>query len=93
MLARIILIPLILLVLALGLFLGGQNAGVVSLDYYFGTIEMRLAVVLILALLVGICLGALAVYLGVVIRLKFQLRKARKGGKKEPDLNRLTADT
>lgn len=91
---RVLLLVLLVLLLAVGLFLGGRNAQPVTLDYYFGAFELSLAVALILSMLAGIVLGALAVYLGSVIRLQSRNRRLRRELNKQTDPapERLTAD-
>lgn len=91
---RALLLALLFLLLATGLFLGGRNAQPVMLDYYFGTFELSLAVALILSLLAGILLGALAVYFGSVLRLQAGNRRLRRELKSQADpaTERLVAD-
>lgn len=92
---RRVLILLILLILVLaGLFLGGRNAQPVVVDYYFGVLELTLAVAMVLSLIAGIALGALAVWLGAVIRLQVRVRRLRKelNSAADPAVERLTAD-
>lgn len=91
---RLILLLLLLVLVATGLFLGGRNAQPVVLDYYAGHVEVTLSVALVLALLVGIVLGAAAVWLGSVIRLQARVRRLRRQveSSSEPSPERLTAD-
>lgn len=91
---RALLLVLLFLLLATGLFLGSRNAQPVTLDYYFGTFELSLAVALILSLLAGIVLGALAVYIGSVLRLQAANRRLRRELKSQADpaTERLLAD-
>lgn len=91
---RALLLVLLFLLLAAGLFLGGRNAQMVTLDYYFGAFELSLAVALILFLLAGIVLGALTVYFGSVLRLQTRNRRLRRELKSQgdPAPERLMAD-
>lgn len=91
---RALLLALLLIVVAVGLFLGGRNAQPVILDYYFGTIELSLAIALILSMLTGILLGASVVYFGTVLRLQVRNRRMRRelARQADPDAARLTAD-
>lgn len=91
---RALLLVLLFSLLALGLFLGGRNAQPVTLDYYFGAFQLSLAVALILSLLAGIVLGALAVYFGTVVRLQSRNRRLRRELKSQADpaTERLLAD-
>lgn len=89
----IFLILLLILVLA-GIFLGGRNARIVTIDYYAGTMELTLAVALLLAFTLGMVLGAVAVWLGSVVRLKVSNRRLRRelAGLSEASPERLKAD-
>lgn len=91
---RALTLVLLVVLLAIGLFLGGRNAQPVTLDYYFGAFELSLAVALILSLLAGIILGSLAVYLGTVVRLQSRNRRLRRelSSHAEPGADRLLAD-
>lgn len=91
---RALLLVLLFSLLGLGLFLGGRNAQHVTLDYYFGSFELSLAVALILSLLAGIILGAVAVYFGTVVRLQSRNRRLRRELKSQADpaTERLLAD-
>jgi len=91
---RALLLALLLVVLAVGLFLGGRNAQPVTLDYYFGSFELSLSVALVLAILAGILLGAGVVYFGTVVRLQMRNRRLRRelSRQTDPDASRLTAD-
>lgn len=91
---RALLVFLLFCLLAVGLFLGGRNAQIVTLNYYFGSIELSLAVALILSLLAGIILGAVAVYFGSVLRLQSRNRRLRRELRSdgEPAAERLMAD-
>lgn len=91
---RALLLVVLLLVIAVGLFLGGRNAQPVTLDYYFGSFQLSLAVALILSLLSGILLGAAVVYFGSVMRLQVRNRRLRRELQRQgdPDARHLTAD-
>lgn len=91
---RALLLALLLIIVAVGLFLGGRNAQPVILDYYFGTFELSLAIALILSMLIGILLGAGVVYFGTVLRLQVRNRRMRRelARQADPDAARLTAD-
>lgn len=91
---RALLLVSLLLVIAVGLFLGGRNAQPVILDYYFGAFELPLAVALILSLLLGVLLGAAVVYFGSVIRLQVRNSRLRREIKRQtdPGPERLSAD-
>lgn len=75
--ARILLGILFLILLILGLSFAVLNAGSVPLNYYLGKVELPLALVVVAALAVGAILGVL-VSLGMVLRLKRQVRQLRR---------------
>jgi putative membrane protein len=66
-----------LLVLALGLFFGLLNAEPVSVNYYFGTRQLPLSLILVLTLVCGALAGLLA-GIGPMFRLRRELRRLRK---------------
>jgi len=77
---RALIYLFLLLVLIMGTVLTSLNAGVVSFQFYFGAVELPLALLLFCALLLGIVLG-IAVTLGVSLTLyreKRQLRRSLK---------------
>lgn len=73
--ARLILILAIVLT---GLALHLQNDQPVTLGYYLGAVELPLSLVLVLALILGAALGALA-----SLPLIFRLRRQRRGLEKQ----------
>ena len=89
---RIVYSIFFVLVLILGLTFALKNPGEVTLAYYFGwQWSGPLAVVLMLALLVGVCLGWL-VSLGWVLRARRELAQLRRRYRKaEEELNNLRA--
>ena len=66
-----------LIVLALGLFFGLLNAEPVSVDYYFGSRQLPLSLILVLVLMFGALCGLLA-GIGPFFRLKREIRRLRK---------------
>ncbi len=89
---RILYSVLFVLVLVLGLTFVLKNPGEVTLTYYFGwQWSAPLAVVLLLALLAGVCLGWL-VSLGWVLRIRHELAQLRRRYRRaEEELNNLRA--
>lgn len=59
----------------LGLFFGQRNAERVTLDLYYVTLNMPLAVAVIGAVVTGVMVGALSVFLSVVLRQKARIRR------------------
>ena len=74
---RIVGLLFLLVVLILGLFFGLLNADPVPLNYYLGTRELPLSLLLVLAVLVGAVCGALA-SLGIVLRMRHENSRLRK---------------
>ena len=77
---RIITFIVLLLVTLLGLSFALMNAESVKLEYYFGSLEAPLSLVVVLAMIVGAALGVLA-SVGIVVGQKRELAKLRKAAK------------
>lgn len=77
---RIITFIVLLLVTLLGLTFALMNADNVKLDYYFGSLEAPLSLVVVLAMIIGAALGVLA-SVGIVLGQKRELAKLRKTAK------------
>jgi len=77
---RIITFAVLLLVTLLGLTFALMNADVVQLDYYFGSFQAPLSLVVVIAIIVGAALGVLA-SVGIVLGQKRELAKLRKTAK------------
>lgn len=77
---RIASFALLLLVSLLGLTFALMNADNVQLDYYFGSVQAPLSLLMVIALIIGAGCGVLA-SLGVVLGLKRELAKLRKSNK------------
>ncbi|MGA7799685.1 MAG: LapA family protein [Gammaproteobacteria bacterium] len=75
--ARILLAILFLVLLLLGLSFAVLNATSVPLNYYLGEVDLPLALVVVASLVLGAILGVL-VSLGIVLRLKRQVRHLRR---------------
>ena len=75
--ARIIGLVLSLIVLVFGLFLGILNSDPVPINFYLGSRDIPLSLLLVLILLIGTIIGVIA-SLGVVIKLKRQISRLRK---------------
>lgn len=74
---RIFTLVFFLIVLIGGLFFGLLNAGPVQINYYLGTQELPLSLVLVITLLVGAICGVLAA-LGVILRKSREIARLRK---------------
>lgn len=74
---RIFAFVLFLMVTVLGLAFAVLNADSVPLRYYFGASEVPLALLVVLAVVLGAVLGVLA-SLGVVLKQKREIAKLRK---------------
>ncbi|RLA20511.1 MAG: hypothetical protein DRQ61_06440 [Gammaproteobacteria bacterium] len=86
---KIINFLLFLIILVIGFLFTMLNSASVELNYYYGLIELPLALVAMAALLVGVLLG-LFVEFGKLIRLKSELSKVkRKLKKSEEELDSL----
>ena len=75
--ARILLAILFLVLLILGLSFAVLNSASVPLNYYLGKVDLPLALVVVGSLALGAILGVL-VSLGIVLRLKRQVRHLRR---------------
>jgi lipopolysaccharide assembly protein A len=77
---RIITFAVLLLVTLLGLTFALMNADMVRLDYYFGSVQAPLSLVVVIAIIIGAALGVLA-SVGIVVGQKRELAKLRKTAK------------
>lgn len=74
---RIITIALFLAVFASGAAFSAINTGPVAINYYLGTLNIPLSVVVIASLVSGIILGALAISVST-LRLRYENRRLQK---------------
>lgn len=74
---RILGLVFFLLVLVFGLFFGLLNAEPVPINYYFGSRELPLSLILVITLLAGAVCGALA-GLGLVFRMRREIARLRR---------------
>jgi putative membrane protein len=77
---RIVMMAVLLVVAMFGLSFALINADPVQLNYYLGTIQAPLSLVLVFALALGAGLGVLAT-MGVVLKQKRELARLRKSVK------------
>ena len=87
--SRIARLILVLAVLLFGLAFHLKNNQLITLDYYFGAIELPVSLVVVLILILGALLGVLA-SLPIIIKLKQQKLKLEKQIKNsEKEINNL----
>ena len=82
---RLGLILLGLLFAAFGAVFGALNGEGVTLDFYFGTVQLAKGAALLCALLLGWFVGGIAVYLGLVPRLRRRIRGLTRELQQRPD--------
>lgn len=82
---------LLLLVLVVAAFFASLNPAEVTLNYYFGSTELPLAILLVAAMGVGVLLGLVAGF-GMFVKAKRnQVRLQRKARQAEQEVNNLRA--
>lgn len=69
---------------ALGIVFGALNRHPVRVDLWFGALEGRLGLVLLVVLLAGAVLGGLVVTAGVVLPLRRTLARQRASSDRNP---------
>ena len=74
---RIVRLIFYILILLLGLTFAGLNAGPVELNYYFGSWQTPLSLLLVAAMTLGVVFGILA-SMGRLLRLKREVSALRK---------------
>ena len=82
---RVVGFVVLLAVLVFGLFFGLLNAEPVKLDYYLGSRELPLSLVLVCTLLLGALIGAFA-SIGIMLRCRRKIARLKKevsGSKRE----------
>lgn len=77
---RLIRLILFFLILIFGLSFAALNADLVQLDYYFGSRQIPLSLILVVALALGALIGATAC-LGQLLKQKREIGKLRKAVK------------
>ena len=71
---RIITIAIFIAVFAAGAAFSAVNNTPVNIQYYLGTVTMPISLVVILSLVIGITLGALAIFIGS-LQLRYENRR------------------
>jgi len=74
---RVLYTVFLLLIVLIGLSFAMENSHSVEFHYYVGSVQTPLAWLLVLTLLAGAVLGMIA-SLGVILRLRAELRRLRK---------------
>jgi len=74
---RIITIIIFIAVFATGAAFSAINNNPVEVQYYLGTLTLPVSVVVIVSLVVGIILGALAIFIGT-LRLRYENKRLQK---------------
>lgn len=72
---RLGIILLLLVFAAAGAVFGALNGDRVAWDFYFGALQFPKGAALLCALLLGWFVGGVAVYVGLVMRLRRRVRK------------------
>ena len=74
---RILTVVIFVIVFAVGTAFSAINTNPVIINYYLGTLTAPLSVVMILSIVVGIILGAVAIFAGT-LRLRYENRRLHK---------------
>ena len=74
---RVISLIFFLVVLVLGLFFGVLNADSVKLDYYWGSSQVPLSLIIVAALFCGAVLGVLSCMV-IILRLRHRISRLRR---------------
>ena len=74
---RLVSFIVLLFVLIIGIYFGLLNADPVSVNYYFGTYEMPLSLLLVATLLIGALLGAVA-SIGIIFRMRKRISNLKR---------------
>lgn len=74
---RIFTITLFIIVLTLGAGFSAINLTIVDINYYLGVLSLPLSVVIVVAIVLGTALGALALSTSI-LRLRYDNRRLRK---------------
>lgn len=74
---RILTIAIFIIVFTVGAAFSAINTNPVEINYYLGTLAAPLSVVIVLSLIVGIILGALAIFLSS-LRLRYENSRLNK---------------
>lgn len=81
---RLVWICLVVLSVLAGIVFGAFNSEAIGVDIYFTTLHPPKGAALLSALLLGWIAGGAVVYFGLVLRLRRQLRAARREANRAP---------
>ena len=71
---RIITIAIFIAVFAAGAAFSAVNNTPINIQYYLGTVTMPISIVVIVSLVIGITIGALAIFIGS-LQLRYENRR------------------
>ena len=71
---RIVTIVIFIAVFAAGAAFSAVNNTPISIQYYLGTVTMPISIVVIVTLIIGITIGALAIFIGS-LQLRYENRR------------------
>ena len=71
---RIITIAIFIAVFAAGAAFSAVNNTPINIQYYLGTVTMPISIVVIVSLIIGITIGALAIFIGS-LQLRYENRR------------------
>lgn len=74
---RILTIAFFVTVFVIGAAFSAKNTSAVTIDFYFSTITLPLSVIIIFSLVIGIVIGALAIFAGT-LSLRYENRRIQK---------------
>jgi len=75
--ARLISFVILLFILIVGIYFGLLNAEPVTINYYFGSYDMPLSLVMVVSVLLGALLGAVA-SIGIVFKMRKRINRLKK---------------
>jgi uncharacterized integral membrane protein len=81
---RLFIVLIVLLAVAAGLVFGALNADLVAYDVGFASVRLPKGAAVLAALLLGWILGGLVAWLGMSLRHRRVLRRARRSHGKTP---------
>ena len=74
---RILTIIIFIIVFAVGITFSAINTDLVNINYYLGTLSLPLSIVVVASIVLGLILGALAIFMGT-IQLRYENRRLHK---------------
>lgn len=74
---RILTVIIFIIVFTVGAAFSAINTNPVDINYYMGTLTVPLSLIMILSLIIGIILGAIAIFINS-LRLRYENRRLNK---------------